>query len=187
MSNDALVNVELEQDSYRETLNELQALSSDLQEKAIKSSLRAAGKPLVEAMKGNAPDDKRTAGSRLERAINITQAKTGKRVLTGGGYRTVSLDDGEYAVVVGPNKKTGDKMVKSLAWMLEAGTKPHKIAPRNRLKNFLQIGNRFIRGSVQHPGVRPRRWMSKAYDDASGQVETAFYNGLEKWLDKYGR
>lgn len=167
-----------------ETLRELRELSADLQDKAIKSALRVAAKPLADAMKRGAPDDSSTPGTRLAQAVNITQATKGTRVRTGAGGRMVDVGEGEFGVVVGPNKKVGGKKVDYIAWMLESGTKPHKISSKN---NILKLGPRFLRGSIQHPGVRARYWMSGAFASASGQVESQFYVGLERYLDKNGR
>lgn len=167
-----------------ETLKELQALSADLQDKAIKSALKVSAKPLADAMVSNAPDDPATAGTRLARAINVTQAKKGTRVRTGVGGRVVDVKEGELGVVVGPNKKTGGIKVDWLAWMLEVGTKGHKISSKN---NILKLGPRFLRKPVWHPGIRPRAWMDKSFRSASSQIEQQFYVGLERYLDKNGR
>jgi hypothetical protein len=168
----------------QKTLGELQELSANLQEKGIRSALRVAAKPLQAAMQAAAPDDSRTPGSRLARSINITQAKTGATVRTGAGDRAVVVGDGEVGVIVGPNKKVGGTGVGYIGWMLESGTKAHKIKSKRK---FLKIGGRFAGRSVMHPGVKAMAWMSRSFDSASSLVEEGFYTGLEKWMDKNGR
>lgn len=183
MSSD-LIEVSADVAQNKRTLGELRALSSDLQEKAVKSALRVAAKPLAEAMKRTAPDDPRTAGSRLERAVSITQAKTGARVRTGAGGRSVALESGEFGVIVGPNKKVDGRSQAGLALMLEGGTKVHKISSKN---NILRIGRSFIARAIQHPGAQATNWIGGAFDSAASQVENQFYVGLEKWIKRNGR
>lgn len=173
----------------KQSLERLQGLAGNLQEKGLRSALRGAAKPLAAAMKAAAPDDPRTGGTRLAQAINITQAKKGARVRTGRGDRFVDVETDEAAVVVGPNKKVGGQNVAWLAWMLEGGTKPHKIGPKAKnAANRLIIGGRTLpKGqSVTHPGIRPRGWMANAFVAAAGQVEQGFYTGLEQWIKKNG-
>lgn len=173
----------------RDSLARLQGLAADLQEKGVRSALRVAAKPLQAAMRSYAPDDPRTSGTRLAEAINITQAKKGTRVRTGAGDRFVDLETDEAGVVVGPNKKVRTQNVTWLAWMLEGGTKAHKIAPRAKnAAGRLIIGGRTLpKGqAVTHPGIRPRGWMGQAFATASGQVQQGFYTGLEGWLKRNG-
>ena len=166
------------------TLGELRSLSSELQQKGVRAALKAGAKPLQIAMKAAAPDDKKTAGSRLAKAINTTQAKTGQGVMTGLGGRNVSVGPDEVAVIVGPNKKVDGRRETGIAWMLEVGTKAHKISAKN---NVLVIGKNFLSGDINHPGIRARNWMANSFIAASTQVEGQFYQGLEKWMDKHGR
>ncbi|HQU87564.1 MAG TPA: HK97 gp10 family phage protein [Denitromonas sp.] len=179
-----LITIEATVEQNQITIGELQALAANLQQKGVRAALRAAAKPLQAAMRSAAPDDPRTSGSRLSQAINITQAKTGTRVRTGAGDRVADVGESELGVVVGPNKKVGGENVGYIGWMLEAGTKAHKISAKN---NILKLGPRFIRGDVAHPGIRARNWMSGAFAAASSLVEQQFYAGLESWLDRNGR
>lgn len=184
MSSD-LIQVSPDELANRKTLDTLHTLSVDLQDKAVKSSLRVSAKPLMMAMKRNAPDDSATAGSRLERAINIRAVQTGKQVATGAGVRNVSLKQGDFGVVVGPNKRVGGMKVGKLAMLLEGGAKAHKIAPRK--KSVLRLGQRIVQGSVNHPGIKARHWMTGAFDSSRSTIESQFYIGLNKWIQKNGR
>ena len=166
------------------TLNELQALSADLQEKGVRAALHASSIPLVKAMRSKAPDDRSTAGSRLAQAINKTQAKTGAGVITGAGGRSVNLDSGEVGLIIGPNKKVDGRSVRGVAIITEWGAKAHKISAKN---NIFKIGPRIFRGTINHPGVKAQHWMSGAFTSVEGQYQEGFYRGLEKWMNKHGR
>jgi HK97 gp10 family phage protein len=178
---DDLINIDLLQPESRKLLADLQALSADLQVKTIRAALRAGAKPIAAAMKAAAPDDAGTAGTRLASAINITQAKTGTKVLTGAGGRSVSLNEGEVGIVVGPNKKVGGVNWGWLAHLMEHGTRPHTI---DNSESLLVIAGRFTAGPVQHPGTRARHWMNKAYLSSKGKFESAFYTTLQKRMAK---
>lgn len=173
-------------------LETLRSLSADLQQKGVRSSLHAAGKPLIQALKSTAPNDNLTAGNRLAEAINKTVAKPGRAVRTGAGKRYVKPESQETALLVGPNKKVSGKYVGYIGWFLEEGTKAHKIGPKYSNKNKrLKIWNNvrtFSGGrTVNHPGAIKRNWQTRALQQAQPQMESAFYTGLAKWIEKHGR
>ncbi len=173
----------------KESIDTLRRLGAELQQKGVASALRFAAKPLALAMKATAPDDQETPGTRLSEAINVTKAKKGTRVRTGAGDRFVDVSADELGLVVGPNKRVSGGPVGYLAWFLEHGTKPHAIKPRASKKTFkLQINGSVISGvdGVQHPGVKARHWMGNAFTAASGQVESGFYTGLQRWIKRGG-
>ena len=153
----------------KKAVDTLKGLSANLQQKGVLSALHVAARPLIVAMKANAPDDPATGGSRLAMAVNKTRAKPGRKVGTGKGYRVVKSEGEEIALLVGPNKKVAGKYVGYIGWFLEQGAKPHRI------------------GKGQHPGVAPRRWMSKSLQSSESMITTGFYTGLEKWIAKNGR
>lgn len=184
MLNDELLSVEPDKNHNKATLDSLQALSYDLQEKGVRSALHSGGNLIVRAMKSSAPDDHATTGSHLARSINKTQVKRGQGVLTGQGRRYIALGNGEVGLVIGPNKKVGGRSAHGTASILEWGAKPHTIGTS---KTFFHVGSSYFFGPIQHPGVRARHWMSKAMDAAGSGYEQQFYIGLEKWLDKHGR
>ena len=72
-----------------------------------------------------------------------------------------------------------------VAAITEWGAKQHVIKPKK--DKLLKIGSTFVAGTVLHPGIRARHWMSGSMDASQSQFESAFYAGLEKWLNKYGR
>jgi hypothetical protein len=153
----------------KQAIDTLKGLSANLQQKGVLSALHVAARPLIIAMRASAPDDPATGGSRLAMAVNKTRAKPGRKVGTGTGYRVVKSEAEEIALLVGPNKKVNGKYVGYIGWFLEQGAKAHRI------------------GKGQHPGVAPRRWMSKALQSSESMIQTGFYTGLERWIAKNGR
>jgi hypothetical protein len=197
---------------YKKALDTLHVLASDLQKKGVRTALRAAGKPIQEAMQTIAPDDEKTAGSRLKSAINITVARAGRKVRTGVGDRVVTPQEAETALLVGPNKKVlspsfNKKInVGFIGWFAEKGTKAHMIGVvrnlklRNRLEKagikttrkyglvpILKFGGRFATGPIPHPGTKALGWQAAALSSAQSQVEGLFYESLTKWVAKHGR
>lgn len=164
---DELLDIALE--NQKLSLDTLRALSKDMQNKGVRSALHIAAKPLISAMRSAAPDDPRTVGTRLAAAISKTTAKPGRRVATGRGYRVVKSEADEVALLVGPSKKVGGQRIGYIGWFLEMGTKPHKM------------------GKGKHPGVQAQHWMQRSLEATQSQMEAGFYQGLDKWIAKYGR
>jgi len=165
------------------SIDTLRSLSRDLQQKGVRSALRASAVPLVVAMKAAAPDDPRTTGSRLEQSINRTIAKPGRKVKTGRGDRIVKQEGEEIAILVGPNKGVSKQKVGYIGWFTEKGTKPHTLES----KKIRRISKALGRKSSMHPGSRAQHWMENAFSASQGQVESLFYSNLEKWIAKHGR
>ena len=173
--------LEMQFSGLEDLQEDLKTLSTALQDKAVTSALKAGANPIAQKMRALAPDDSRTAGTRLGRAVNITMAKNNSKVSTGLGRRSVSLAQGEQGIVVGPNKKVDGKPYQWLATILEGGTKPHTLGKPGR---FIRVGGTYVWGRVKHPGTRPTMWMSKSFEGADEAFQTNFYNGLAKFLDK---
>lgn len=181
MTPDELLAIKLE--NQQASLDTLRTLSRDLQNKGVRSALHIAAKPLVGAMRLAAPDDPRTGGSRLALAVSKTTAKPGRRVATGKGYRVVKSEAEEVALLVGPNKRVGGKSIGYIGWFLEMGTKRHSLTPKKLRRLFSVIG----RKDKQHPGIEGKHWMQGALEATQSQMEAGFYQGLDKWIAKYGR
>ena len=163
----------------RATLDTLKTLTDELKEKAIRTSLRAAGKPLQRAMEVKLGQHSRRASN----AINITRAKTGTRVLASGadGFDVGKLNIGadELAVIVGPNKYRGK--FRYIATLLETGADPHVIGTQF---GSLRIGGNYVGKEVMHPGFKGTDIFGASFRAASGQIETEFYTSLQKQVDK---
>jgi hypothetical protein len=56
--------------------------------------------------------------------------------------------------------------------LLESGVKAHVIRARERLLRFRSGGGFIAKERVQHPGIRPRRWLRTAADESQHDIET---------------
>lgn len=179
--------------NQEQALSTLRALSADLQQKGVRTALRASGKPIADAMKAAAPNDPMTPGSRLASAINITIAKPGRKVRTSAGDRVIRRESDEIALLIGPNKpvalnsgfvgpvankKKAFGPVGYIAWFTEEGTQPHDITLKKGRKVF-HFGAASDRGfvrrkTVRHLGTRALNWQTKAMNSGRPQMESLF-------------
>lgn len=173
-----------------ESIRRLNTMEAGLQDKALYRAVRGAAKPVNDAMVASAPDDPATPGSSLALAVNILRLKDGQRIKLGRGVQSrAQLEPGVVAAVVGPNRgrvTIGDskfnlRPLQQVALWAEHGTDPHRLGNR---KFSLRIGGKFIKGPIEHPGARPKRWMQGSLDLSSSQIPAAFYASLKKFLEK---
>ena len=172
-----MIDIELS-GGQKQAIDTLKGLSSNLQQKGVLSALHVAARPLIIAMRANAPDDPSTGGSRLAMAVNKRRAKPGTKVSTGKGHRVIKAESDEVALLVGPNKKVNGKYVGYIGWFLEQGARSHSNAKKAKY---------YRTGTGVHPGIAPRRWMSKSLESSESMIRTGFYTGLERWIAKNGR
>ncbi len=78
--------------------------------------------------------------------------------------------------------------------MQEFGVKAHEIKVRKKNKgkslrlsksSGSQTNFYFAKGSVSHPGITAKGWMGRAHELSSSKIESSFYTGLSKYLDKH--
>ncbi len=180
--------------SSEELISQLYKLEQSLQKKAVKAGLRRAALPLKQQMKQNSPS--RTG--RLEKAVthNLLSGKRRDKayMLSGKGLKeSTQLRDDEHALIVGPNRKIKGINPSYYGHILEFGAKSHTIQVRKKnkgktLRMAKTSGNAsnffFSKGKVSHPGLSGIGWMSRAHEQASTQIQNAFYQGLSRHLDK---
>lgn len=53
-------------------------------------------------------------------------------------------------------------------YLMQWGADAHTIKPRE--KKAMRIGNAIIRGPIRHPGVKARRWLTKAYKQVAPMI-----------------
>ncbi|AIY65196.1 HK97 gp10 family phage protein [Pseudoalteromonas piratica] len=173
---------------------ELDKLENGLKTKAIRAGLRTASAPVKKQMKADAPD--RTG--RLSKSIGH-QTLSGKRkqnalLLVGKGQKdTTKLEEEQYAIIVGPNRKVAGINPSYYAHILEFGARSHSISVRKKnhgkTMRISKAGSSstsfyFAKGSVSHPGIKATGWMAKAHDAAANDINAGFYKGLSRYLDR---
>ncbi len=165
----------------------LARLEKALQEKALKYGLSRAAVPVKGAMKRNAPrrtgDMARAVGSRV-----LGKKDQGKiELIMSNRHRDpISIQDGQWVVLIGPIRKNSRGYSQAFKGALtEFGVDPHVIRPRkgNKRHALRLLGGRWVR-EVRHPGFKGRYWMAKSGNETTSEVQTAFYQGLSRYLDK---
>lgn len=92
------------------------------------------------------------------------------RFLRGVAFEEINKDTGRTAGTIGSTIIGGGSSVSGhvgsnddVARYLEFGTRPHVIRPRNAKALKFNVGGRTVFArSVNHPGTRPYRWLSKS-------------------------
>ena len=167
---------------HRETLERLDKLAVELKTKAVGSGLTAVAKPIKATMKALADED-----TGLLRNAIISRRLSGRaaaRLKIFG--ESVKLEPGQVAILIGPNKRQAGFSRARVSNLLEFGTKPHAISPRGRrgLRSVLRIGASGFARKVHHPGVKPTRFMQRSLEQNRSQIETLFFQGVGKRIDK---
>jgi hypothetical protein len=187
-------------------IRQLNALSDDLKDKALRAGVAEVSKAGLMQLKQAVPKDTGSVQQSLNRKLLSKRARA-----------MLNLQEGTVAMLVGPNRKVKGLFRSRIANVLEGGARRHEIKPgkSNRaldllyehgikkkasiLYNKRAAGNgpfkrRFILGKidpttgqrlpVNHPGIAPRRWMGQANTTLQSQAESLFYRGLANYLDR---
>ena len=177
MSSD-LIDIEVTGE-HDDTLNTLRSMGDELKVKAIRYALKFAGKPVVTALKSKIGGRGNLAG-----AVNQMQVSPGQRVYAphGDSYKVsaIRIEPDDVGLIVGPNKWRSKFAF--LGMLLETGAKPHTIG--TTLASGVRIGGNYVGKEVSHPGFRGRPIFGPAFDSSASQIESRFYEGLERHLRK---
>lgn len=171
--------------SIPDIIQEIGALESDLQDKAVRSGLTASAKPLKDRLKQNAPND---SGSLKASIGQVTLSKSAKARLGYSAEQRVILVGPVRKVLSTINGVTKKRQQGYKAAWIEEGTAPHKIKPRKKggLKalRFSGGGGSLFAKTIDHPGTRATHFMSFSYLQTQAAVNDNFYLGLSKYLDR---
>ena len=174
----------------KKVIKDLEALSDDLKVKAVRAGLNKVAKPLKTRMEFLAP----SKTGRLKRSFNIRKLRP-REVGRLGLTLERSLRDDQYSVIVGPNKKVDRFYMNWIANFLEHGTKRHEIELRGE-SNLSAIGLRHEAQALKtetgeyaakikdHPGIRPRLFMKRAWESSGRDTSRLFYQGLQAYLNR---
>ena len=158
----------------------LQQLSETLQTRAVRSGLRAAGKPIAAKASQLAPydDDPGHSGHHLKDAMNTTllgKKRANQVHLFTSARGRLTIDNPGNVMVIGPNKKLGGYHQGWKGALMEFGTSlGERIGKRGRMK-----GSRYL-----SRGVRPQPFLAPALAAESSGINGRFYQGLERYLKR---
>lgn len=158
-------------------LAELKLMEESIQVKGVQAALRRPGSLAARTMRQLVPIDRG----------DMKAAITARQLSRRAGDRIDAFDSkvASAAVLIGPNKRVKrGRSQAGLSLLVESGTRPHMISPKHGL--YLRFGKwgEVAKGSVQHPGARPKPFMQRTLDSTFGSFEELFYQGLQAWLDK---
>lgn len=155
--------IRFDMSAVRQLLDRLETLEPRIARRFFVKALRAGAGPIQQSARSAVPVGpqfqlslrgyayQRPPPGNLRAAIKITQ---------GTDRRT-----GLHYVEVGPQYKrsAGVVVAPTYAHLVEYGTKPHVIRPRQR-NGVLALAGRLIHGSVRHPGARPHPYLRPALE-----------------------
>ena len=163
----------------RVDLTDLKRALADLPEKirknAVRGALRAAGRVIQQQARANVPVLKNTATSTrragtVKRAISVRRSKQSSRGGNEGVFINVRPLRGARQKKLG-RAGAANPNDPYYWWWLEFGTKPRRIKATR--KKALKIGAGFAT-SVQHPGNRAYRFMTRAAQQKGGAAIQTF-------------
>ena len=135
--------------------------SDGVQKRVVTKAMRAAGKPVVSAIRKETPKD---TGA-LEKSIGAVLRKVpkGRPALV---FVYIGARHGEYYWTVGGSDTSENRIRKpaEYARILERGVVPHFI--RSKDGGPLKIAGRIVAGMVAHPGIKPNRFMTRGWDNS---------------------
>jgi hypothetical protein len=83
-----------------------------------------------------------------------------------------------------PIRITATEQAEKLGWVIN-GTPPHVIEATNAQALHWTVGGAdFFAKSVNHPGTQPNDFLTRAADNAAGDVEGIMQAAASDWLDK---
>lgn len=143
-----------------QAVTNMRGLSNKLQRSIVTKAVRAGAKPWQKAAKRASP--RLTGLMSKSMIVKVKKSRNGTLAIVGPRNKTVNGRN--------PNK---------YAHLTELGTKPHVI-PQG------VIDGRVVK-NIQHPGIRPRRWLQRAANMSRGSAMNAFAAKLREETEKAAR
>jgi hypothetical protein len=173
-----------------QVLAELNALSNDLKEQALRAGVAEVAKSGLLQLKSTAPVD--TGG--VKESLN-------RKLVSKRWRNLLDINDGTVAMLVGPNRRVRGFFRSRIANVLEGGARAHIIraGKSGALREFQYAQGIRTRATslysrklhrdfgpvVNHPGISPRMFMARADAALAGSAENLFYQGLAGFLDRH--
>lgn len=188
-------------------------LAKELQTRALRAGLRAAGKPMMEAAGRLAPKDKGHLSYSVSMSV-LDRKRTQSLALRTGVSGGIPINNPGQLLLIGPNRKAtytrGKKTITRhqgykgalVEFGTEAGMRKApwrhrrdsltglKIQGRGRQKNgkLSRFYNMRFRGADYYSkGMAAQPYLQPAYEQTSGQFDSLFYAGLESYLNRIDR
>lgn len=169
---------------------DLNALSDDLKNQAVKLGIaKVAASGLVELQQ------RTPYGARGDVRSSLTKRQLAQRART-----ALAVNDGTYAMLVGPNRKVKGMFRSRIFNILDGGAKAHGIFPgkTSRVRELLYaqgmarpkralfsplLAGQFAM-SAEHPGTQPIEILSLSDAALGSQAESIFFTTVQQFLDR---
>jgi HK97 gp10 family phage protein len=135
----------------------------------------------------------RTLSPKIEKNIMRSALRAGVNVIKNEAKHEVPVKSGALrkSLKVTTKSKNGtvtavlkaDSRIAPHAMLIEFGTRPHKIKPRN---GGALVINGHVVADVEHPGSRPRPFLRPSYDSKAPQAIAAVAEQIRKRLTVQG-
>ena len=149
----------------------LNRLKPALQRRAIRPAVQAGGTLVAKEARKLAPTG--TSPAIWRNGKNKGQAR--KRLKRTIATRMKTYSNGTIVCVVGSRSREAPH-----GHLVEDGTKPHIIPGPVKLGGRLRI-------NVQHPGSKPRRWLSRSLKNTQAQQRGNFITKLSAGIEKVSK
>ena len=168
---------------------DLNALSDDLKEKAVKAGVAKVAASGLTLLKQHVPVD----------SGNV-QASLSRKQLAQRGRAALSISANTVAVLVGPNRRVKGQFRSRIANILEGGANAHEIVPE---KSTLKLDIMYAQGlkrkadilydkntkkyfgkKVNHPSIHATGFIAQSDSANASQAESLFFTGVQAFLDR---
>lgn len=176
-----MIPIDIKVEGVPGALARLDMMGQDLQRKGVAAGLAPLSTAIRKRMVQETPVDQNI----MRKAINTSQLndRQAQRIRLNG--RFVGLKAGQVARLIGPNKRVNGRRRAQFAHLVEGGTKPHKIRPKEP-GGKLQLRNGQFVDEVDHPGTKPNPFMQRSLKAVDGQAKFLFERGLHRFLKRKG-
>lgn len=152
----------------------MKKLSDELQVRATRAGLRAAGKPIVQDAQTMAPIDEGHLYDSINQSL-LGKAKAAKINLFTGAKKRIQIDNPAIAMIIGPNKKIEGEHQGFKGALLEFGTTPGgRVGKRGRMRGV----------KYQSKGITADPFLAPAFESNQSGINARFYKGLTRYLNR---
>lgn len=173
---------EVSEEGAAEIRERLAGLEQEIQQRAIRAGLNAAGKPILETMQQLVAVGNGDKGGALKQSL-------ARRSLSRNARGRIGLAEDAVAVRVGPIRKVNGYSQAYIGRLVEYGVEPgtrkvfRRIGGTHNLKRRLAHIRAY---TYHHPGQAAQPFMAPALQRNATQFESRFYDGMAAYLKRRG-
>jgi HK97 gp10 family phage protein len=165
----------LDSQQLQELQRDLKGLEDALQAKAVRAGLVRAVAPIKRAAKAKVPVN-----------TGALRKSIGHRLLSKSARGRLGIASGRVGIVVGPTRKVGGYAQDFVAGLVESGVEASTRTVRRNLKGHQarKRDGKWVTYSYRHPGQQAQPFLGPALRENTEQLQSRFYEGLHKYIEK---